>query len=172
MNWRRAWISGFLVLPFLVLLALGFGTDPHAVPFVLKGEPAPAFRLESLSGESVSLESYQGKPVVMNFWASWCEPCKLEHRLLQNAARRFAGEVVFLGVVYQDTKEAAVDFLNKYGNEMTQLLDPDSKTAIDYGVSGVPESFFINRKGQVVYKEPGVLTPERLFGELEKIMRD
>ena len=172
MNWRRTWIGVLLVLPFIGLLALGFGTDPHAVPFVLKGEDAPSFNLQSLEGEAVGLKDYRGKPIVMNFWASWCEPCKLEHQLLQNAARRFAEEGVFLGVVYQDTPEAAQQFLARHGNQMTQLLDPESKTAIDYGVSGVPESFFINRQGKVIHKEPGVLRPERLFSELKKIMQD
>ena len=172
MNWRRTWIGIMLVLPFIALLAVGFGTDPHAVPFVLKGQDAPLFTLDSLKGKKVNLQDYQGLPLVINFWASWCEPCKLEHRLLQNAAKQFSKDIIFLGIVYQDTAEAARQFLNDYGNEITQLMDPDSKTAIDYGVSGVPESFFVNRAGKVTYKEPGVLSPERLYGELKKILME
>ena len=79
---------------------------------------------------------------------------------------------MFLGIVYQDTVEGARQFLETYGNTMVQLIDPDSKTAIDYGVSGVPESFFINKAGKVTYKEPGVLVPERLYREIKNIMME
>lgn len=156
-----------LVLFFVWVLAKGFGLDPHEVPSVLAGRPAPDFSLTAL-GETtpVRLSAFKGKPVVLNFWATWCEPCKHEHEMLQNAARAYGDKVQFLGVVYQDAPEAVAAYLQRYGSTFTQLIDPESRTAIDYGVSGIPESFIIDATGVVVHKQTGVLTGELLISQL------
>ncbi len=158
MNWKLAAVVGVLVIPVLVILAMGFGHDPHAVPFVLDNRPAPVFSLQTLDGKTVSLESLRGKPVLINFWASWCEPCKAEHQSLQAAAQAYGDRVQFLGIVYQDTPENAQGYLRMRGNVFPQLLDPETHTAIDYGVAGVPESFFIDGQGVIRRKVVGALS--------------
>jgi cytochrome c biogenesis protein CcmG/thiol:disulfide interchange protein DsbE len=157
MSWKVA-IPVVLVLVVVWFLAKGFGTDPHAVPSVLEQRPAPTFNLQTLDGKTVSLESLRGKPVLVNFWASWCVPCNAEHQSLQAAARYYGDRAQFLGIVYQDSPENAAAYLQQHGNSLPQLLDPDTKTAIDYGVAGVPETFFIDKRGIIRQKVSTALT--------------
>jgi cytochrome c biogenesis protein CcmG/thiol:disulfide interchange protein DsbE len=170
MNWRVAGIVALLVLPLLWVLGWGFGHDPHAVPSVLESRPAPAFTLQSLDGKSVSLAGLRGRPVVINFWASWCEPCAVEHGALQAMAKAYDGRVQFLGIVYQDTAENAAQYLKSQGNAFPQLLDPDTRVAIDYGIAGVPESFVIDAQGVIRKKFVGVLNPGDLSAVLDPLL--
>jgi cytochrome c biogenesis protein CcmG/thiol:disulfide interchange protein DsbE len=153
---------------FVALLATGFGRDPRAVPSVLVGKPAPAFDLVDLEGKAFSLESLKGTPLMLNFWSTWCGPCKYEHPLLLEGQKRFPG-VRFLGVVYNDQPAAIRRYLAREGQQYPHLLDPTGRTSIDYGVAGVPESFFIDRQGRITHKEAGPLSWERLVAEIEKI---
>lgn len=157
MNWRLAFVVGLIVIPLIWVLAMGFGRNPHAVPSVLENRPAPLFTLQALEGEPMSLAALRGRPVVINFWSSWCEPCKIEHQALQAAARAYGDKVQFVGIVYQDSVEAARRYLSARGNTFPQLLDPDSRIAIDYGVAGVPESFFLDAGGTIRKKHAGAL---------------
>ncbi len=151
--------GGLLVfLPLLALLMVSFGRDPRAVPSVLEGRPAPAFSLETLdTGETVSLADLRGQRVVINFWATWCQPCKIEHPALLEAARRWP-DVQFLGVLYQDEPIKARAYLRRNGEAYPTLLDPGGVVAIDYGVGGVPETYFLDEEGQVFYKHAGPLS--------------
>jgi len=158
MRWKIVFIGALITAPLFWILASGFGTDPHKVPFMLLDKPAPMFSLETLEGEKVDLTTLSGKPVILNFWSTWCEPCKLEHELLQRASQHYGDQVQFLGVVYEDDAEAARKYLTTRTNLYPQLTDPGSRTALDYGISGVPESFFITPDGQVLHKEAGVVT--------------
>jgi len=170
MSWRAVIIGSLIVVPLVVILALGFGQDPHEVPSVLEGKPAPAFSLTTVDGEPISLEAMRGKPVVVNFWSTWCQPCKIEHGLLQQSARLYSGRVQFVGIVYQDEPAAVRRYLATYDQAYPQLLDDGSKVAIDYGVAGVPESFIIDAQGTIVKKQAGVLTPDVLRGTLERLL--
>lgn len=158
MNWKMVALVALVVVPLIWVLAMGFGRDPHAVPSVLENRPAPSFTLQTLDGKTVSLEAFRGRPVVINFWSSWCEPCKAEHQTLLSSARAYGERVQFLGIVYQDTPENAEMYLRRRGSAFPQLLDPDSRIAIDYGVAGVPESFFVDANGVIRRKHTGVLT--------------
>ena len=166
MNLKVLLPSLTITITLLVVLASGFGNNPHEVPFVLEGEPARDFKLVDLDGNEVSLTSFRGKPVVINFWSTWCGPCKVEHDILQIGSKKFPN-VQFLGVVYQDTPEATKEYLSTRRNFYPQLLDPNSDIAMDYGVAGVPETYIIAPNGTIAAKKAGVVTPEYLIEQLK-----
>ncbi|WP_370325953.1 TlpA family protein disulfide reductase [Euzebya sp.] len=159
-----------------MLLAAAFGTrfgrDPTLVDSPLIGQPAPPIDLIRLDGEaSWSLADQAGDIVVVNFWASWCVPCREEHDDLVAAAAQYerAG-VSFVGIVYQDDPSQAVAFLDELGHGYPHLVDPGSRTAIDYGVFGIPETYFIDRDGTVVAKVTGASDLELLTRTLDTIL--
>lgn len=167
------WVLFVLVVaPIVYLLAFGLTRNPRELPSVLVGKSAPAFNLEMLDGQRVTLESLRGFPIVMNFWATWCGPCLYEHAVLKEARGRYEKEgVQFLGVVYQDKRESVLAFLKEMGEPFTVLWDPNSQTAIDFGVGGVPETFFIDAQGIVRKKLAGALSKEyieRTLGEINR----
>jgi cytochrome c biogenesis protein CcmG, thiol:disulfide interchange protein DsbE len=117
-----------------------------------KRPPAPDFTLESLDGgETISLSDYRGKAVVLNFWASWCQPCKQEAPLLQKAWERHRDEgLVVLGVDAQDLKSDARRFVERYGLTYPILHDRNGVTLGRFGYSGFPETWFVDREGRLV----------------------
>jgi cytochrome c biogenesis protein CcmG/thiol:disulfide interchange protein DsbE len=167
---RKVLVAGLAVtLPLGVLLLLSLGRDPHKVDSPLIGKTAPAFRLVPVGGGApVALADLRGKPVVLNFWATWCVPCYQEHAALQEAARTMSGDVQFLGVIYQDEEPQVADFMRKQGSAYASLLDAESRTAIAYGVYGVPETFFIGPDGTIVDKFVGALSAEDIGERIQK----
>jgi cytochrome c biogenesis protein CcmG/thiol:disulfide interchange protein DsbE len=161
---RKALVVGLLVvLPLLAVLVANLGRDPHSVRSPLLGQSAPPFELSTVEGGAeISLESLRGKSVVMNFWATWCVPCFQEHPALTAAARAMGQDVQFLGVVYEDEEARVRAFLAERGTTYPSLLDPGGRTAIAYGVYGVPETYFIDPAGRVVEKYVGPLDPETI----------
>lgn len=169
MKWRVT-IAFVVCLGLLAVLYKGFGSNPREVPFMLKGQPAPAFTLSVLdSGQRVSLEQFKGRPVVINFWASWCGPCKMEHPVLEWGQREFGQQAQFLGIVFEDTEENARQFLSRYGASFPQLVDLRSTVAVDYGVAGVPETYFIDTQGIIRGKHVGPVDPQSLKGWLDEL---
>lgn len=158
MNLKRALILALLAVPLIVALFAGFGRDPHAVPFVLQGKPAPPFVLKDVLGQQATVPSPDNKPMLVNFWATWCYPCQAEHALLQETARRLSGRAQVVGIIYNDSEAAVSAYVQKHGGAYPQLIDPNSRVAMDYGVAGVPESFIIDGNGTIVHKQAGVLT--------------
>lgn len=156
---RKVLLIGFAVIvPLLALLAMALGHDPRRIRSPLIGKSAPEFTLRDIStGQVVSLEATRGRPMVVNFWATWCVPCYAEHPHLVEAARRYGDRVLFVGVVYEDEPEAIERFLQQYGRAYPALQDVEGKTAIAYGVYGVPETFFIDAGGTIVAKHEGPL---------------
>ena len=116
----------------------------------------------------MTLASLRGRLVVLNFWATWCVPCEQEHHALTRAARALGSEVQFLGAVYDDEDDRVQSFLTRRGQAYPALMDPEGKTAIAYGVYGVPETYFINRDGIIVSKFKGPLSPSSLAEEIKK----
>ena len=156
---KARWLLPLTAIPFLGLLLFGVMRDPDFFPTPLIGEPAPAWHLESLEGDSLSLADLRGKVVVLNFWASWCVPCRAEHGVLVRSAETYdEDEVQVVGLVYDDSRRNARRFLDELGNAWRHALDPGSRTAIDYGVHGVPETFFVDRNGNIGMKHIGPVT--------------
>lgn len=169
--WLYALVAGGLTLGLLLIWARAFGKDPHRVPFMLEGKPAPAFTLQRLdSGETVSLEKLKGKPVVLNFWASWCHPCRQEQPVLDWAYQRWAKELHFFGVVFEDSEENARKYLAQTRPPYPQLIDPQSSMAVDYGVTGVPETYFIDREGIIRGKVAEPIDPQTMAAKVRELL--
>jgi len=159
-----------ILVPSIALLYFSLTRDPRELPSMLVGKRAPAFALETLDGKKLSLEMAHGKPLVLNFWSTWCEPCEAEYALIKRAYEALSPNgVVFYSVLYEDTTENAKAFIARNGAAAPILLDPGLKTSIDYGVSGVPETFFIDGEGTIRYKQSGVLTPDILTQNVRQI---
>lgn len=155
------------IVGVISILAYGFTKDPRNIPSPVVGRQAPDFELRLLDGTVVRLSNYRGRVVFLNFWASWCPPCRAEARLLEEAWRRVKDrEIVFLGVNIQDTDEGARRFIEEFGISYPNGRDPQSRIAIDYGVYGIPETFFIDREGRITYKHIGALGWEILAVKL------
>ncbi len=171
-RWGIFLFGATIAIGLLVLvLAKGFGRNPREVPFGMKGKAAPAFTLQDLTtGETVSLEALDGKPVVINFWASWCGPCKLEHPNLEWAARTYGQQVHFLGMIFEDTPENARRFLAQYKPGYRHLVDPNSLTAVRFGAAGVPETYFITREGTIHDKYQGPIPRDVLAGHIRTLL--
>jgi cytochrome c biogenesis protein CcmG/thiol:disulfide interchange protein DsbE len=154
-----------------VLLAnINHDPDPSLKRSPLVGRPAPAFTLPPAGGgPPLSLASLRGRPVVMNFWATWCVPCYQEHGVLLRGARQHGDSVQFLGIVYEDEEERVREFLRQEGAAYPSLMDGSGRTAIAYGVYGVPETYFIDAGGNIAHKHVGPLDDAALADGLGRI---
>ena len=170
--WR--WLIPLSAIPVLALLAYGFRLNPRDVPSPLLGRPAAAFALTTFEGAPLSLETERGKVVVVNFWASWCYPaCYEEAPVLERNWQAYRDRgVVVLGVDIQDREEAARKFIKDFGLTFPNAQDTTGTVSVDYGVYGVPETFFIDRQGRIRAKHVGAVTDavfrthvDRLLGE-------
>jgi cytochrome c biogenesis protein CcmG/thiol:disulfide interchange protein DsbE len=171
MRWVKVLVP-LSVIPLLLLLAYGFGKDPKRVPSPLVGRESPNFTISLLEGGELTLRELRGKIVVMNFWASWCYPaCWNEAPRLEAAWRRYKDQgVVLVGIVYQDTEGNARDFIAKHGKTYPNGMDVRSRIAIEYGVYGVPETFFIDREGRVAHKHIGEIDMGTLVTKIETLL--
>lgn len=147
----------------LVLLAVGLTLDPREVPSPLIGKAAPAFELPTLAdpGMTLSNADFNDKVTLLNVWASWCSGCRKEHPVV----RQLEGQpgVSLYGLNYKDTRENASKWLRVFGNPyQANAFDLQGLVGIDYGVYGVPETFVIDRRGVIRYKQIGPLTEETL----------
>jgi len=170
---RRVLLAGLVVVaPLIAVLLMNLGRDPHSIRSPLVGRPAPAFALTPLGGGTpVTLESLKGRPLVLNFWATWCAPCIEEHPTLAETASALKGDVQFLGVVYEDDEDRVRAFLEKRVSPYPSLLDPEGKAAIAYGVAGVPETYFIDAAGVIQAKAAYPLDANTMEENLRKVRR-
>jgi cytochrome c biogenesis protein CcmG/thiol:disulfide interchange protein DsbE len=178
MNRGIRWVGYAVALAavaFAVVLASRFGTDPGLVESPLLGQPAPEFELSPLEGgDPVSLADLRGDIVLVNFFASWCIQCRNEHADLTSTADAFADQgVTLVQISYQESPPASLDYLETAGRSegAFYLADPGSRTAIAYGVFGIPETFFIDQEGTVVGKIIGESDALTLGATIDAIMR-
>ncbi|GGC51052.1 DsbE family thiol:disulfide interchange protein [Chelatococcus reniformis] len=159
----------FLALAALLLVRLFGGGDPSAVPSALIGKPVPSFDLPPLPGlgqdgaavPGLKAADLKGHVTVVNVWASWCAPCRIEHPLLLQLARD--PRIRLVGINYKDTPENARRFLGQLGNPFAAVgQDLSGRTGIDWGVYGVPETFVVDASGIIRHKHVGPLTPQSL----------
>jgi len=168
----------FVVLALLFAFALRSG-DPSKLPSALIGKRVPEIGFAGLDGLSdgthavpgfAAAELAAGKVTVVNFWASWCVPCVQEHPVLGLITQK-TGTRIF-GVNYKDQTSQARRFLGRYGNPFTAVgVDADGRGAIEWGVYGMPETFVVNGRGEIVYKHVGPLTAESLETKLLPAIR-
>ena len=157
------------ILALAVLLASGLGKDPRAVPSELIGRRAPTFSLPRLGGgPRLELRALRGQVVVVNFWASWCVACREEHPALLAAWGRYRDRgVVLVGIDFEDTEDAALAYAAEMGGDWPLVIDPGSRTAIAYGVFGVPETFVIAPDGTIAAKIVGAVNYEWLTDKID-----
>jgi cytochrome c biogenesis protein CcmG, thiol:disulfide interchange protein DsbE len=162
------------ILTFILIQLLTPAT--HSVTDPLVGHPAPNFTLVLLHNDSgkntLSLSNLKGKSIVLNFWASWCQPCKEELPLLENAWKKMQAQkknIVFLGIDFQESNSDASNFLLQHGITYLAGLDTDGSIANKYGVSSLPQTIFIDRNGTVTSREPQELTSQDLSRNLQSI---
>ncbi|MGF7008271.1 DsbE family thiol:disulfide interchange protein [Aminobacter sp. BE322] len=174
----------FILLPLLLFLALAgvflaqllSGRDLAVVPSTLIGQAAPKTELLPLEGVSLpglNSADFIGKVTLVNVWASWCAPCREEHPVIVELSKD--QRVTVAGFNYKDKPENARRFLGELGNPFDVLgVDPKGRSAIDWGVYGIPETFLVGKDGKVAFKHVGPMTPESvratLMPEIEKAL--
>ena len=159
-----------VVIPLAWLLLSGFGRDPREVASPLIGRAAPAWTLTTLDGETLSSADLAGRPYIVNFWASWCGPCVDEHPVLTGTRADLDDQLAMVGVLYQDATADAEAFLARYGQTgYAHVVDSDGRLAIDYGVTGPPETFFVDADGIVRDRQFGPLSAALMEQRLASI---
>lgn len=178
MNYRRFLGWGVLVLAVIVVVAffsIGLARKAPATGqsgYARVSLPAADFTLPLFTGGSLSLSSYRGKPVVINFWASWCPPCRQEAPTLEKVWREYKDKgVTFIGIDIQDTEAAARAYIKEFDITYPNVRDLKGTATIDYGVSGIPVTFFINRDGVIVRRWVGAINERLLVAWIEELLR-
>jgi cytochrome c biogenesis protein CcmG/thiol:disulfide interchange protein DsbE len=164
-----------LSVALALIFANRFGEDPNLVPSPLLGQPAPSLTLPLLDGSGTfDASALRDKVVVVNFFASWCLPCREEQPDLSAAANAFASrDVVIVEIAYQDEADTALAFLDEFGRSEAAiyLADPGGRAAIAYGVFGIPETFFVAKDGTVVGKAIGATDALTLGTTIDAVLR-
>lgn len=143
----------------VALLAYGLTQDPRVLPTALKSKQAPHFQLNDIIHPKVEVNEsiFQGHYTVVNLWASWCTPCRVEHSLLLKLHERYP-HVKWLGINYKDDVDMAKQYLDTLGDPYDVVVaDTTGKLGMDWGIYGTPETFLIDKTGHVVHRHAGVL---------------
>jgi cytochrome c biogenesis protein CcmG/thiol:disulfide interchange protein DsbE len=161
-------IAFALVAAYLVL---GLRHDPSLLPSALLDKPAPAFDLPGLEGKPALAKSdLAGRVVLVNFFASWCAPCRVEHPLLMRLAED--GKIALYGIDYKDKPEDAARLLAQLGNPYLRVgVDREGRIAIDFGVYGVPETYVVDKAGRIRYRQVGPISEDDLKGKLLPLLK-
>jgi len=172
MPWGRFIITLLVIAPLLGLLAFGFMRDARYINSPLLAKPAVPFTITLFDGGKLTLEQLRGKAVFLNFWASWCPPCRAEARDLEAAWQKVKDKnIVFIGVALQDKEDDSRAFLKEFNVTYANGRDELGKIAVDYGVWGIPESFFIDPQGRITYKHVGGIRAAKVVIKVEEALR-
>ena len=170
----RWWLVVAAILPLAlsaILVLAWAGGAGLLTPSLRVGDRAPDFSLADLDGEPVHLADYAGRPVIVNFWASWCVPCVEEFPLLAAALDEHADVgLVVIGIVYRDRSEAARAFADQMAADWPLAMDPGEAVARAYGVYGPPESWLIAPDGTVFSRQIGPYSAEELEAQLDQLL--
>tara|TARA_Y100000588_G_scaffold353567_1_gene407127 strand:+ start:120 stop:740 length:621 start_codon:yes stop_codon:yes gene_type:complete len=154
-------IAGFTI--FLAIGVMGTTTATSRSGKELVGKKAPSFVAPKVGGQLVSLENYKNKPLVLNFWASWCPPCRDETPGMERIWRKYEDQgVVILGINVQDGEKEAERYISEFGVTFSNALDLDGSITVDYGVTGLPVTFFIDNDSVVIGRWVGSISEDRL----------
>ncbi|MEM7730308.1 MAG: DsbE family thiol:disulfide interchange protein [Pseudomonadota bacterium] len=154
-----------------VFLAIGLTRDPSILPSEMIDRPLPEFEMQTLSGETVATSDLVGEVALLNVFGSWCVACLSEHPLFMELAGD--PDVTMIGVNWRDTRPKAESWLDRHGDPYDLILfDPDSSLAIDLGVTGAPETFVIDARGNIRYKHTGIVTQDIWENRLQPLMAD
>ena len=181
---KRGWIILGAILPVVALLGLlawasvksggnpgSFGVNNNFGEVKVSGALAREFSLELLDGSALALSDLRGKVVMVNFWSSWCPPCRREAPILAQVYREYADQPVeFVGVDIWDRRKDALQFIDRYGVTYPNGIDDKGTILIDYGVTGIPETWFIDCKGTTSKKIVGPMDTEKLRAILEELL--
>ena len=174
---RRRWLVGAVVAAGIVVAAaVVWPPQAGTASRLQRAEPnrrAPAVRLPELGAPArqVDLAAFAGQPVVLNFWASWCVPCRKEMPALQRAATRFAGRVAFVGVNHQDSERDALELVERSGVQYPSGYDPDGSVARDFELFGMPTTVFIDAQGRILATRTGEMDEDELRAALDELFR-
>jgi len=172
---RRSLSFAFVALVVIALVGVllyGFVNKGTQAGSMLDGKPAPDFTLNLFDGRSITLSDLKGKPVLINFWASWCGPCRDEAPVLERGWRAYKDKgVIFIGVDVRDEEKAALAFIKEFNITYPNGPDTTNRISINYGVTGVPESFFVNRDGVVIRRHVGATNEQQLKRYIEEILQ-
>ena len=183
---KRNWIILGCGLPLLAFLGIlvwaslqtggrpgGMGVNTQFGVAEVDLEPAQEFSLEQHDGEILRLVDLRGKVVMVDFWASWCAPCRHEAPVLEQAYRDYAGaDVEFIGVNIWDLPDNAAAYVDEFGISYPSGVDTDGAIAIDYGVKGIPEKFFVDKAGIVRQKFVGPIRADKLKQTLDELLAE
>jgi cytochrome c biogenesis protein CcmG/thiol:disulfide interchange protein DsbE len=160
----------FLVLAGYFAIALRPGRNPQELPSALIDKEAPAFQLPGLNGNGIARDALKGQPVLINFFASWCLPCREEHPILMRLSEQ--EHVPLYGIDYKDKPEAARSLLQEFGDPYRAIgVDRDGSVGLDFGVYGVPETYVLDSSGHIRKRFVGPLTAEEVNNELLPLMK-
>jgi DsbE subfamily thiol:disulfide oxidoreductase len=146
--------------------------DPSGKSNLVIGTPAPDFELESISGVLIKLSDYQGKVVLVNFWATWCAPCRLEMPLFQSHLEQNPHDLVILAINAQDSRKEVAEFMEEMELTFEALIDIDGKVHRDYHVRGFPTTYILDRNGVLKFHHVGLLVEGQLTKYLEELDLD
>jgi len=166
-NSRALPLIAFLFLVALLVVGLSISDRKTMIPSPLIDKPVPAFNLPVLAspGQTMSTDSFLGKPYLVNFWASWCVSCRVEHPAITELAKLKLVRIV--GLNFRDETQDAVAWLERWGDPYdVNLADRDGRISIDFGVYAAPETFLVDPSGTIVYKHIGPLTMELIEAEI------
>jgi cytochrome c biogenesis protein CcmG/thiol:disulfide interchange protein DsbE len=163
----------FLVIVAFLASRLRGGYDPHRIPSVLINKPAPEFQLPELRNptQTFSLQQMRGKIWLLNVWGSWCVACREEHPFLMELSK--SGVIPLYGLNWKDKREDALAALEEMGDPyVLSVSDFDGRVAIDYGITGAPETYLIDQNGIIRYKEVGQLSPDIMRQKILPLVKD